>query len=176
MNFDGKFENRWAWALCACKTYDKLDSVDTHPFFHQSWTISLTFQHIVMTYLLLIDLIRRCGDSISSSNVSILFIELTLLLQLLFGPITCKIWPFICRLFRFTHRKLFSNIIPYKRVPGRSRGKVLDYGLHGPGSISCVRGLEIFIHFLAFRLVLGSTQPHIKWVPGVFPCDKGGRS
>ena len=46
--------------------------------------------------------------------------------------------------------------------PGSSRGKVLDYGLDGLGSILGVGGVEIFLRSFVSRLVLGSTQPPIK--------------
>ena len=44
--------------------------------------------------------------------------------------------------------------------------KALGYGLGGPGSIPGVGGIKIFLHSLVSTLVLGSTQPRIKWVPG----------
>ena len=37
-------------------------------------------------------------------------------------------------------------------------------------------GVEIFLHSFVSRLVLWSTQPPIKWVPGTFPGGKGGRA
>ena len=46
--------------------------------------------------------------------------------------------------------------------PGSSIGKALGYGLDGPGSIPSVGRLEIFLHYIVCRLVLGSTQPPIK--------------
>ena len=46
--------------------------------------------------------------------------------------------------------------------PGSSSGKVLGYGLDGPGSIPGVGGVEIFLHSFVSRLVLGFTQPLIK--------------
>ena len=48
--------------------------------------------------------------------------------------------------------------------PGSSIGKELGYKLDGPG----VGGVEIFLHSMS-RLVLGSTQPPIKWASGAFP-------
>ena len=55
-------------------------------------------------------------------------------------------------------------IVPYrfKKGPGSSSGKVLGYGLDGPGLIPGVGGVEIFLHSFVSRLVLGSTQPPIK--------------
>ena len=55
---------------------------------------------------------------------------------------------------------------------GISSGKVFDYGLGGPGSILGVAVMEIFHHSLS-RLIMESTEPHIKLVPGVFPRSKG---
>ena len=52
---------------------------------------------------------------------------------------------------------------------GSSSGKVLGYWLDGPGSIPVVGGVQIFVHSFVSRLVLGSTQLPIKWVPGAFP-------
>ena len=43
------------------------------------------------------------------------------------------------------------------------------------GSIPGVRGMEVFLHPFMSRVVLGSTQPPIKSVPGVFLEGKGGR-
>ena len=57
-----------------------------------------------------------------------------------------------------------------------SSGKALGYGLNGPGSIPDVGGVKIFLRSLVSRLVLGSTQPPIKWVPGNFTGSKGGRA
>ena len=54
-------------------------------------------------------------------------------------------------------------------LPGSSSGKVLGYRLGGPGSIPGVGEVEIFLHTFVSRLVLGSTQPPIKWVPRAFP-------
>ena len=74
-----------------------------------------------------------------------------------------------------THR-LFKVSITLKRGPGGWSGKALGYGLDGPGSIPGVGGVEIFLHSFGSRLVLGSTQPPIKWVPGNFSGGKGGRA
>ena len=52
--------------------------------------------------------------------------------------------------------------------PGGASGKALRYGLDGPGSIPGAGGMEIFLHSFVSRLVLGSTQPPIKSVPGNF--------
>ena len=49
-----------------------------------------------------------------------------------------------------------------ERGPGGSSGKVLGYGLDGPGLIQGVGGVEIFLHSFVSRLALGSTQPPIK--------------
>jgi hypothetical protein len=46
--------------------------------------------------------------------------------------------------------------------PGSSVGIATDYGLEGPGSNS--GGDEIFGQS---RPVLGTTQPPVKWVPGL---------
>ena len=46
--------------------------------------------------------------------------------------------------------------------PGGSSGKVLDCGLDGLGPIPSVGGVEIFLHTVMSRLVLGSIQPPIK--------------
>ena len=43
-----------------------------------------------------------------------------------------------------------------------SQELALGQRLDGPGSIPCVRGVEIFLHTFMSRLVLGSTQPPIK--------------
>ena len=45
----------------------------------------------------------------------------------------------------------------------------LDYG-----TIPGVGGVENFLHTFVSRLVLGSTQPRSKLVPGAFPGGKGG--
>ena len=47
--------------------------------------------------------------------------------------------------------------------PGSSVGLATDYGLDGPGLNP--GGDEIF---RASRLALGPTQPHIKWVLGIY--------
>ena len=39
---------------------------------------------------------------------------------------------------------------------------MLGYGLDGPGSISGVGEVEIFLYSFVSRLALGSTQPPIK--------------
>ena len=39
---------------------------------------------------------------------------------------------------------------------------MIGYGLDSPGLIPGVKGVEIFLHSLVFRLLLGSTQPPIK--------------
>ena len=49
-----------------------------------------------------------------------------------------------------------------KNGPGGSSGRVLGYGLDGPGSIPGVGGVEIFLRSFVSRLALGSTQPPIK--------------
>ena len=47
--------------------------------------------------------------------------------------------------------------------PSSLSGKALfGYGLDGPG----IRGVKIFLYSFVSRLVLGFTQPPIKWVPG----------
>ena len=43
----------------------------------------------------------------------------------------------------------------------------LGYGLDGSGSIPGVGGVEIFLHSFVSILILGSTQPPIKCVPGL---------
>ena len=48
-----------------------------------------------------------------------------------------------------------------------SSDKALGNELNGPGSFPSDGGVEIFLHFIVSRLVLGSTQPPVKWVPGV---------
>ena len=55
-------------------------------------------------------------------------------------------------------------------------GQVLSYGLDGLGLIPGVGGVEILLHSFVSRLVLGSTQPPIKLVPGNFSGGKGGRA
>ena len=45
---------------------------------------------------------------------------------------------------------------------GDSSGEALGYGLDGPGSIPGVGEGGDFLHSLMSRLVLGSTQRHIK--------------
>ena len=70
----------------------------------------------------------------------------------------------------------FLLIITLHCGPGSSSGKALVYGLDGPGSIPGVGGVRIFLLFFVSRLVLGSTQPSIKLVPGAFPEGKGGRT
>ena len=57
-----------------------------------------------------------------------------------------------------------------------SSDKALGYRLYGPGSIPGVEGVDIFLHSFVFRLVQGSTQPPIKWVPSASPGGKGGRA
>ena len=63
---------------------------------------------------------------------------------------------------------LYSQHIVIHCGPGSSNGKALDYGLDGPGSIPGVGGVEISLRSFVSRLVLRSTQPPIKWVPGAF--------
>ena len=63
-----------------------------------------------------------------------------------------------------------------KHLCNRNCGKTLDYSLDGPGLIPGLRGVEIFLHSFMPRLVLGSTQPPIKYIPGAFTKGKGGRA
>jgi len=56
---------------------------------------------------------------------------------------------------------LFTDDIK-NRGPGSSVGITTDYGLDGPGSNP--GGDEIF---RSSRPALGSTQPPVKWVPGL---------
>ena len=58
--------------------------------------------------------------------------------------------------------------------PSNSSGKRLGYGLDDPGSITGVGEVEIFLHSLVSRLVLGSTQPPINEY-GRFLRGKGGQ-
>ena len=50
---------------------------------------------------------------------------------------------------------------------GSSSGKALRYGLDGLNCIPDGRWVKTFLYFFVSRLVLGSTQPPIKWVPGL---------
>ena len=59
--------------------------------------------------------------------------------------------------------------------PVSSSGKMLDYGLDSQSSTPGVRGVEIFLHSFVSRLVLGSTQPPMKWVPGAFSGVKAAK-
>ena len=52
-----------------------------------------------------------------------------------------------------------------KNVP-KSNGPSEGYELDGPGSIPDDGGVEIFLHSFMSRLILGSIQPPIKWLPG----------
>ena len=58
--------------------------------------------------------------------------------------------------------EVFSGFFLTCHGPGGSSGKVLGYGLDGPGLILGVGGVEIFLHSFVSRLALGSTQPPIK--------------
>ena len=60
--------------------------------------------------------------------------------------------------------------------PGSSSGKALGYDVDGPGSSPSFEVLEIFPHSFVSRLVLGFTQPLIKWEPGTFPRVKTAES
>ena len=79
------------------------------------------------------------------------------------------IWNFVCSLDWKSRYAVESG-------PGGASGKALGYGLDGPGSIPGVGGVEIFLHSFVSRLVLGSTQLPIKWLPGNFSGGKGGRA
>ena len=60
----------------------------------------------------------------------------------------------------------FGNTLITEYEPSGSSGKELGN----------VGGVEILIHSFVSRLVLGSTHPPIKRVPGNFPGGKGGRA
>ena len=65
---------------------------------------------------------------------------------------------------------VFGTVTP--SGPGRSNGKVLGFGLDGPGSIPGVGGVEIFLHSFGSTLVLEFTQPPIKMSTVAFPAAK----
>ena len=82
----------------------------------------------------------------------------------------CLCLPEKC--WRIDLNRYVFNIMLYGRFgegyiiycgPGSSVGIATHYGLEGPGSNPC--GNEIF---RPPRLVLGPTQPPIKWVPGLY--------
>ena len=52
------------------------------------------------------------------------------------------------------------------RACGSSSGKVFGHEMDIPGSIPGVEWVEIFLHSFVSRLVLGSSQPPIRCVPG----------
>ena len=76
---------------------------------------------------------------------------------------------------RFTRSWFFGDVAPRicsKCGPRNSWVKALDYELDGPGSLPGVGGLEIILHSLVSRLVLGSTQPPIKLISELSPVVK----
>ena len=68
--------------------------------------------------------------------------------------------------FKVEKRRLYSSHCFLRGSCGWS-GKALSYGVDGPGSIPGVGGGGDSLHSFVSRLLLGSTQPPIKWVLGV---------
>ena len=88
--------------------------------------------------------------------------------------ISISSWIFFISLSFFW--ELTSSAINENCGSGSSSGKAYGYGMDGPGSIPGVKGVEIFLRSFMSRLVLGSTQPPIKLIPGAFPGEESGRA
>ena len=81
-------------------------------------------------------------------------------------PSLTQMMPILCLFFsekkKARLKMTFMNGTCGLCGPGSSSGKVLGYGLDGPGSNPGVGGVEIFLRYFVSRLVLRCTQPPIK--------------